>query len=203
MRFTTLLTIATAVPTVLAAQTQDTLSLLGRSTLILGVGLTGTREATSGPGGASARTTGQLASLAFTHFVRPNAALEVSGAVLDANSTSNSPSADAVTALLFGMSYSPGALAITRSIRPFVSAAVGPYSRWVSQTSGYTSSASSQTQLGGRVGAGVSSYVTRHFVVQAETYYHAVGKFTAINNVAKDPSGFGFSVGLGFAWGNP
>jgi len=202
MRFSSLLTIATAVPALLTAQTQDTLSLQGRSSLILGVGLTGTREATASSGGTTARATGQLASLAYTHFVRPNVALEFSGALLDASSTSSSPSADAVTALLFGVSYSPRALAITRNIRPFVSAAAGPYSRWVSQANGYSSSASSQTQLGGRVGAGVSSYVTRHFVLQVETYYHAVAEFVAVNTVARDPSGLGFSVGLGFAWGS-
>jgi outer membrane protein W len=205
MKFLIPLALLTA--SIATAQTPDTLSLQGRNLLAVGLGLSGTREANAVAGKATTHTTGQVGSFAFTHFISPSLAIEVSTAALDADTYANSTgygtaSNDAITPLLFGLSYSPRSLALTTSIRPFLSAAAGPYFHvMTSASAGSGAHSSSQTAMGARLGSGVNWYVSHHFVLQLEADYHVVGKFEPVNGVRKDPSGFAISAGLGFAWG--
>src|SRR4051812_14013657 len=85
----------------------DSLNIRGRNILSGAVGLTGTRDAAATSTQASARATGQVASLSFTHFVRASLGVEVAAAVLDAEASAQatSASADAITALLLGLNY--------------------------------------------------------------------------------------------------
>lgn len=197
------LAFALIVPVVAHAQASDTLSQLGRNVLVLGVGLSGTRDASTTPGTASAHATGQLGSFSFTRFVRPELAVEISGAVLDADRHTefSRAHADVITPILFGLNYAPRALALTTSLRPFVSVAGGPYVHVIADVANDDANSSTQTVLGARFGAGVNWYVASHFVMQLESDYHAVQKFDAVNGLRKDPTGFGMSVGFGFAWG--
>lgn len=186
------------------AQVADTLSLEGRSFLSVGIGLTGTRDAQATAGNASAHSTGQLGSFALTHYAQSALAVEISASALDADAHAGFGAAhqDVIAAVLFGLSYSPRVLALSPSIRPFVSVAAGPYLHVVSDASGYSGARStSQSQMGARLGAGANWFVSRHFVVRAESDYHAVGKFAAVNGLTKQPSGFGMSAGFGFVWG--
>jgi outer membrane protein W len=188
----------------LGAQTGDTLSQLNRSTITIGFGLTGTRETSTSGTQTSARATGQVGSLSFTHFVRPQVAIEISASTLDADAhtTTSSSYAEAITPVLFGLNFAPCALALTTNIRPYVSVAVGPYFHSRTQASSFTQTdASVQTNVGARFGAGANWYVSRHFLIQVEGDYHAVSKFEELNGVRKDPSGAGMSFGLGWAWG--
>src|SRR4051794_28833782 len=92
-----------------AQQTPDSLSLAGRSTIALGLGLTGSRKASAAPGIATTHASGQVASIAFSHWVRPSVAIDVSAAVLDADTYASigHASNNAVTPILFGLSVSP------------------------------------------------------------------------------------------------
>jgi hypothetical protein len=194
---------ALVVPMAAHAQASDTLSQLGRNILVLGVGLSGTRDATSAPGTTSEHTTGQVGSFTFTRFVRPELAVEISGAFLDADSRTEvaRTHTDAIVPILFGLNYAPRALALTTSLRPFVSAAAGPYVHAISDVANENTNSSTQTVLGARFGAGVNWYVASHFMMQLEADYHAVQKFDAVNGVRKDPSGLGMSIGFGIPWG--
>ena len=206
MRFTSsLLIVSLGVPAFAHAQSAtDTSSLAGRNVIAMGIGLTGARDASAGGGTASTHTTGQVASLAFTRFVRSQLAVEISAAVLDADTKASPGYAynSAVMPILFGLSYSPRELALTTSLRPFVSAAVGPYFHSVNIASGAGgTSSNTESAAGARFGAGVNWYVARHFMLQLEGDYHAVGSFEHPDALTQKPSGFGLSFGFGFVWG--
>src|SRR5262245_58694086 len=137
MRFKTVALLgAFALPVVASAQATDTLSLTGRTNIMVGIGLTGARDATASPGQATTHTTGEVGSFTFNHWVRPEVGVIISAAVMNADASARSGGrayTNAITPILFGVSYSPRALALTPSIRPFVSAAAGPYFHTVTE----------------------------------------------------------------------
>lgn len=195
---------ALAVPAgVHAQQASDSLSLAGRSTISLGLGLTGSRKASAAPGTAMTHASGQVASIAFSHWVRPSVAIDISAAVLDADTYASigHASNNAVTPILFGLSVSPASLAISRSVRPYVSAAAGPYIHTFTDAVGAQTTSSVDTQFGARFAAGANWFAARHFVVGLEGNYHAVSEFEQPGGLTTRPSGFGMSLSLGFAWG--
>lgn len=205
MRFTpSALILAIGLPVAAGAQA-DTLSLTGRSNLVLGIGLIGERRATASGGQASMTTKGEAASFSFNHWVRPEIGVVISASLLSASSSAGlsagGVTANAIFPLLFGLSYSPRALALSSSIRPFVSAAGGAYIHTVNDANPFGASHYSETVLGGRLGAGANWFVARHFTVSFEANYHAVGKFERQDAVTRDPSGLGMNIGFGFAWG--
>ena len=204
MRVRSALLLVIAVPALGRAQSAaDTLDLAGRTNIMLGIGLTGARDATASPGLESTHTTGEVGSLAFNHWVRPEIGVLISASVLNADATSSggSASTNAITPILFGVSYSPRALALTTSLRPFVSAAAGPYIHTVSNAGPGTASSTSESVAGARFAAGANWFVARHFMLSLEGDYHAVGEFSRQDAATSKASGFGMSFGLGFSWG--
>ena len=195
---------ALGLPVVASAQERDTLSLVGRNVLQFGIGLTGTREASATPSFSSSRTTGEVGSFGYTRWVRPEVAFSISASVINAEASASFASsyANVVTPILFGVSYSPRALALTRSLRPYVSGAIGPYINFVDETVAFSSASySSEAVAGGRAAIGANWFAARHFLMSIEANYNAVAEFERANTVTRDPSGFGFSLGFGFSWG--
>jgi hypothetical protein len=194
---------AALVPAILSAQSSDTIGQRGRTLIAVNVGLTGTREASANGSSLAARGTGQVASLGITHYVHPSVGIEVSAAVLDENNVVTGTRAhhEEVLPLLFGVNYAPTALAVNGELRPFLSIAAGPYIHSLDDASFSSASASTQTVMGGRVGAGANWYLARHFALQLEGDYHAVPSFDAVDGARRNVSGFALSLGAGFAWG--
>jgi hypothetical protein len=206
MRFTrSLLAIALLLPAVARAQSSvDTLNLTGRSTLLFGLGLIGSRDASAGINGAGAHASGELASMSFSHWVTPSVAAEISTGVLGANATAGFGSGagmNEIMPILFGLSVSPRSLALGTSLRPYLSVAAGPYIHTSTEARGANASASSETVAGARVAAGSNIFVARHFLLAVSGEYHAVGRFSRLDAVTEHPSGFGMTFALGFAWG--
>ena len=135
--------------------------------------------------------------------MRPTVAVEISAAALNADASTSGARvhANIVTPILFGLSVSPRALALSTSIRPYLSAAAGPYIHSVSDEFGTSTSASVEAVPGARLAAGANWFVARHFVMGLEGNYHAVGKFDQPDALTEKASGFGMSLSLGFAWG--
>ncbi len=186
-----------------AQQPFDSLSLAGRSTIALGIGLTGSRSASAEAGIAATRTTGEVASIGFSHWVRPSVAIGISVALLDADTYAavGHASNNAVTPILFGVSVSPVSLALSRGVRPYVSVAAGPYIHSFTDAVGAQTSATVDTQLGARFAAGMNWFFTRHIMWGFEGAYHAVPAFDRPAGLTTKPGGFGLSTLLGFAWG--
>jgi opacity protein-like surface antigen len=195
---------ALAVPISLHAQrSSDTLSLLGRKAISVGLGLTGARSTTTSGGTTATHTDGQVGSLSYNQYIRRTVGIEIEGAVLNADSfvQPGRTHTNSITSLLFGVTFAPASLAITRNLRPFFAAGVGPYIHTTTDltTSGVTTS--SETVAGARFGAGINWYAARHFLMNVEAKYHAVGDFDHPDAVTDRASGWGVALGLGVVWG--
>ena len=143
-------------------------------------GLTGARDATTSATHIQTHTTGELGSLVFKHWVGPQVAVEIGVGVMNADETV-SPGfvrTNAIIPLLFGASISPPSLALSSSVRPYLSAAVGPYFHSVSEL-GVSGSevATTESVPGARFGLGANWFVARHFILDIQGDYHAVGAF--------------------------
>ena len=190
-------------PFAISAQTtQDTLSLQGRSIIAVGVGLNSTHGASNTPGGQVATSNG-VASLNFTHFTRPSVAFEISAAVLDASAsnTFSNQTASGVTSLLAGVRYAPEAIALSTTLRPYVSVLVGPYFNNFAKSAGYNGTAMSESVFGSKLGAGTNWYMSRHLSLQLEASYDAIGHFEHEDVLSHKPGGFAMTAGFGVAWG--
>lgn len=205
MRVTSTLFLIVGLPVAAYAQSNtDSLSLAGRTNIMLGIGLTGARDASSTAGGlSSTHTTGEIGSFAFNHWVRPEIAVQISASVLnaDASSIGGSDHTNAITPVLFGVSYSPRALALTNTIRPYISAAAGPYIHTVADATPDTATTTTESVAGARVALGANWFVARHFMMSLETDYHTVGRFEHRDAGTAKASGFGVSLGFGLVWG--
>jgi hypothetical protein len=194
---------ALTAPAALRAQSVDSLSLAGRSSINFGIGLTGQRTTTAGISGVDTHTTGEVGSFGFTHWFRPEVAITVSAAVLDADETviGGHTHTNVVTPLLFGASYSPRALALSSSLRPYVSLAAGPYFHSVSDVGFGNETSTVESVAGVRSAIGANWFVASHFLLSIEGDYHAVSHFEHKDALTTNPSGFGMSFGFGFSWG--
>jgi hypothetical protein len=197
-----LLCAALLAPVSLSAQA-DTLNLLGRKSISLGLGLTGARSTTTVGGTTATHTDGQVGSLAYNQYIRRQLGIEVEVAVLSADSfvEPGRTRTNSVTPLLFGITLAPAPFAITRNLRPFFAAGAGPYIHTVNDVSSSGVSSTSETVLGARFGVGVNWYAARHFLMNVEAKYHAVSDFDHPDAATDKVSGWGVSVGLGFVWG--
>src|SRR5690349_2242980 len=95
-----------ATPVVVRAQSADTLSLLGRNILALGIGVSGNTSSSVTANGTATHASGQIGSLGFSHWIRPTVAFNVSAEVLGADATAGPGVAhdNSLTPILFGFS---------------------------------------------------------------------------------------------------
>ena len=187
---------------VLAQSSVDSLDLTGRTNIAFGLGLTGSSQAAVSSTSVSARTTSEVASFSFSRWVRPQVAIQISTSLVGASSDVGvHGQANATVPLLFGVSYSPRALAITPAIRPYVSVAAGPYTHFFTDALFDHLSAGTETHAGARFGAGANWFVAQHFMLSVDGHYHAVQRFVQPDAPTSNVSGFGMSLGLGFSWG--
>src|SRR6185503_4028775 len=96
---------ALVAPSFLHAQRSDTLSLDGRKTITLGVGLTGARNTTTVGGTTASHTDGQVGSLSYNQYIRRQLGIEIEVAVLNADSfvQPGRTHTNSITPLLFGV----------------------------------------------------------------------------------------------------
>jgi Outer membrane protein beta-barrel domain len=189
---------------VFAQRSGDTLSLAGKNIISLGFGLTGARDATATGTQASTHATGGLGYMGYEHYVHPQAAVDISVGVLstDTFEQAGRSHTNAITPILIGVRYSPEPIALSRTLRPFLSLAAGPYVHTVADASDLiAASSTTETAAGARLSAGADWFVARHFMLRAEADYHAVGSFEHADALTEHASGFGFGLGMGFVWG--
>jgi hypothetical protein len=190
-------------PLVVRAQAPDTLSLLGRNALTVGIGFTKTSSTTATNTGASTHASGQIGSLEYSHWLLSSVAFQASVSLLgeDATTSPGHVHNNTLTPILVGFSLSPKSFALSRSLRPYLSVAGGPFIHTVSDVSGGTTSNTTESSLGARFGAGANWFVLRHLVLGLDANYHAVKAFDHPDALTADPSGFGMSALIGVTWG--
>lgn len=205
MKIQSLMLIAGLLPAMLAAQSPDTLGQQGRTLVSASLGLTGLHSATVDAAHVSAHGRGQVGSLSIAHFVHPSFAVEISGAVLDANNYSVGLHAhhEEVLPVLFGVNWAPTSLAVNDELRPYVSFAIGSYIHDTADASAFSgASATTEMLFGQRIGAGANWFLSRHFALQLEGDFHAVPALQSVDGIRRNVSGFTLSAGLGLAWGD-
>jgi hypothetical protein len=167
-------------------------------------------DVSSGTVDSEARSTGFLGSLSYAYWVSPEWSVGVSAGALSAEASSSvEPSAvtsraASVNPLLFGGAYHPEGLAITPSVRPFGSLAVGPYLGFATNTrvgSGADSEAVSDAAIGLRGQVGVDLFFARRFRAQVLAGYDLIGDFEEQIGSDKNYSGPEFSLGFGVLLG--
>lgn len=205
MRYSRIIIALVAVPAsavIARAQTTDTLSLAGKSYFSASVALNGHDVATNDQHGQDARLR-HVAAFGFTHFARSSVAVEIAAASLGADATNSftGQHANTVGSLLFGLSYSPRELALSQSVRPFVSAMIGPYINTIADNTAAGRSAQTQSAFGSRLGAGMNWFFSRHFMANVMGEYRAVSRFDRPELLPVDPNGFSVSLGFGVGWG--
>jgi hypothetical protein len=128
------------------------IALQGRHSVSFGVGLL--PDAQVSPGSVSAN--GFLASFSYVYWPHSEWGVEASASLLKSSVTAGT--AASVTALLFGPSYYPEALALGSFARPYLSAAVGPYIGLETPAGFGAMGPQTQTIVGVRLSAGIDTY---------------------------------------------
>jgi hypothetical protein len=194
---------AVALPHLLGAQESDSLSLSGRSALVFGIGVTGAATSNVAGSGVRAHTSGELAIVTFSHWVNRSVAAQFSASVLGADNqvAAGSVHDNSLTPFLFGLSYSPPPVALSRGFRPYIAAAGGAVVHAVNDVTGGSVTNLVETAPGGRVATGANWFVSRHFLVSVEADYHVAGSFDHPDALTSHANGFGMTFALGFGWG--
>jgi hypothetical protein len=142
---------------------------------------------------------GGQGGMAFAHWIREDVALDFQflATDLDVVAVENVPFESSQTrgsfGLLFGARYYFPKATFGGTFRPYVAAALGPFSEYYAYTDNYrTEVRNDSTHFGGQVGGGIDFQLGRLFSLGV--------RLGATFRSGYDPS-FGTTFGFGFAWG--
>ena len=156
------------------------------------------------------RTTGFLGSLSYAYWVGSEWSIGLSVGLIGAEAGTSieagtvTSEAAAVVPFLFTVGYHPAALALSRSLRPYGSMAVGPYRGSATNTSVGATIASesvSEAVIGFRSQAGVDWFLGKMFRGGIVVGYHFVGDFEEPIGRDNNYSGPEFLIGFGILLG--
>jgi len=189
-------------------------SLQGKNSIAVSIGLliqvNSTNEATLNGIDSNNRVDGTAGSLTYTYWLQPDWAINFSigilGAEANASVTGSEFSAEtgSVIPILFGVRYQPSGLALSHSLRPYLSGAVGPYWGFATKNNTrpfLTNKTISETALGLRVAAGMDWFFSRLFSIGVNAGYHFVSDFEQPVGSQKNYSGPEFSLNFGIIFG--
>jgi hypothetical protein len=142
---------------------------------------------------------GAQGGMAFAHWIREDVALDFQFLATDidvvtvASVPFESTQTRSSLGLLFGARYYFPKATFGGTFRPYVAAALGPFSEYYVYTDLYrTEVANNTTRFGGQLGGGVDFQLSRLFSLGV--------RLGVTFRDGYDPS-FGTTFGLGFAWG--
>jgi hypothetical protein len=153
---------------------------------------------------------GLLGSIGYTYWLEDDWGITFSAGVSDADATvftsawGTSVISAVVVPVLFGAKYQPSRLFNTDTVRPFVSASIGPYSGFASEVrTGLVTvvEARSETVPGTRLAAGVDLLLTKWLKLGFAGGYHFVADFGKRIGSEKNYSSPEFSMSLGVVFG--
>jgi hypothetical protein len=167
-------------------------------------------EVVNGGVTSEARDSGVLASLSYAYWVTQEWSVGLSAGFIDAGTRSSvtpgevTSGSAAVTSLLFGAAYYPMAFAITPSLRPYGSVAVGPYVGSATNSRVGTtveSESISESVVGLRVLVGADLFFAKRFKAGIAIGYDLVDDFDQQIGSHRNYSGPQFSAGCGILLG--
>ena len=154
--------------------------------------------------------TGMLVSLSYAYWIKDEWNVGVGVSLIDAGAKTSVESGEvtsesaAVTAVHFGVAYYPAALALSPSLRPYGSVAIGP---WLgSATNSHVgtnveSKTVSESVLGLRVQAGMDMFFAGRFKAGIVAGYDLVSDFDEQIGSHRNYSGPLFAAGFGILLG--
>lgn len=183
------------------------LSMAGRASLEVNFGFwSGGASNTIIPGGIQAEVGAGsfIGGLQATYWFKEYAALTVSAGLLSGKITSTvnilsaNQQVSSVAPVLLGVRYYALGSDADGEVRPYLSAAAGPYVG--SQTTNRVLSQESRTEsvFGGRIGAGVDFFLGDHFKLGAGGGYNLMGDFSEPLGGRTNYNGGDFSIGAGY-----
>jgi outer membrane protein W len=191
-----------------SVSTAQDLFLKGRSAIELNLGLWGGAKASNTVAvtgiQSEAKTGGFAGGLGYSYWLREHLAVTVTASLLRAQaSTSVSISnvtqqASAVIPLLLGIRYYVPEPDSSTSVRPFLSAAIGPYFGSEAKNTFLSQEARTETALGGHLGVGIDFFLGNHFKIGANVGYHLMADFETTVGARKNYNGADFTLGIAY-----
>jgi hypothetical protein len=191
----------------LCAFAQDS-PVKGRSSIELNFGLWAGPSVSNSTGlnsfRAEAKAGAFVGGLVLTHWVQEYLSVTVSGGLLAGKASSSvnlmsvSQHVSSVVPVLLGVRYYALGSTADGNVRPYLSAAVGPYIGSEVNNTILSQESRSESAFGGRLGAGIDFFLGDHFKVGANAGYNVMGDFSAPVGARSNYSGADFSCGIGY-----
>jgi len=210
MKTGTILSVLSALvlATTTTAHTQD-LSLTHRSSLELNIGFwSGGASNTISSSGVRAEVSAGafVGGLQFAHWLREYLAITVSASLLSGKVSTTvsllsvTQKVSSVAPVLLGVKYYPFESAADGEVRPYLSAAVGPYVGSEESNTVLAQESRTETAFGGRLGAGVDFLVTDHFKFGANAGCNVMADFDLPVGARSNYNGVDFQMGVGYVF---
>jgi hypothetical protein len=153
---------------------------------------------------SEAKTNGFSGGMLYSYWMQENLSFTI-GAGLLAGEASSSVGlqgivqrSSIVIPLLIGLKYNFLNHVPDDVVRPFLSAAVGPYIGMEAKSTVLSQEAFTETAIGGHIGAGADFFLGRHFKLGVNMGYNLISDFGNPVGARKNYSGAEFSLGPGY-----
>ncbi len=204
----TLLSVALLLTLLVSLAPAQNLALQGRSAIEINLGLWagGKASTTTGTAGilSEAETNGLSAGVGYAYWLREHLSLTITASLLSGKSSTTvslsqvSQRSSSVMPLLLGLRFYVPEPEAGQDIRPFVSAAIGPYFGTETSSAVLSQSTHTETAIGGRLGVGIAFLLGEHFELGAAAGYNVMADFPNPIGARKNYSGADFSIGIGY-----
>jgi outer membrane protein W len=199
--------IVTIVLQSVAAFAQDYL-LKGRSALEFNMGFWGgsntSNTITSNGIRSEAKTNGFLGGIQYSHWIQEQISATLSAGFLagEASSTISlsgvNQHSSIIVPVLIGVNYYFFNPDQEDAVRPFVSAAIGPYIGSETENTVLSQNAHSETAFGARFGAGIDFLLGDHFKLGADAGYNVMTDFKNTVGAKTNYNGVDVLIGIGY-----
>ena len=167
-------------------------------------------DALDGSVSTSVESSGFVGGVAYNYWLTESLALDIGVSMMSAKVETSvgflnvSTQSSAVTSVLLGLKWYLPESTYGTSVRPFIKAAVGPFSGSQSGTQVGLSvivDSRSETAFGGQLGGGVDFVLSRKFLLGVNLGYNLMSDFDLPIGGSNNYSGPQFSVGLSYLFG--
>jgi outer membrane protein W len=198
--------ITTVLPSV-AAFAQE-YSLKGRSALEINMGFRGGVNAsntmTTKGIQSEAKTNGFLGGIQYSHWIQEHLSATISAGFLAGEATSSVSfsgtyqRSSVIIPVLIGVNYYFFNPDQEDAVRPFVSAAIGPYIGSETNNTLLSQNVHSETAWGGRFGAGIDFILGNHIKLGADAGYNVMTTFGNTIGAKSNYNGIDALIGIGY-----
>lgn len=183
-------------------------SLKKRSALELEIGFWGGAKAsntiTTNGIQSEAKTNGFIGNIIYSYWIQEQLSITLSAGFLAGEVSSNvslssvNQHSSAIIPVLIGVNYYFLNPTQEDAVRPFLSAAIGPYIGSETNNTILSQSTHSETALGGRLGAGIDFLLSNHIKLGANVRYNLMSDFSNPIGARSNYNGADFSIGIGY-----